>query len=104
LITVSTEKNLDDYKYHAFSSKHVIRHTQKWKKPEELITLQKQPAVKTPFEEKLNMNIVTSNSSLYKSADMDYLLQNLIFVSLTVPTLQHDINVQIPIAIELLSL
>lgn len=44
------------------------------------------------------MTIVTSSSSLYKSSDMDYSLQNLIFVSLTFPTLQHDIPEQIPIA------
>ena len=62
--------------------------------------LQKQPIVKTRFEEKLNMTIVTSNSSLYNSSDMDYLLQNLIFVSLTVPTLQRDIHEQIPTATE----
>lgn len=68
------------------------------KTSEELVALQKQPTIKTWFEEKLNMTIVTSNSSLYKSSDMDYLLQNLIFVSLTVPTLQHDVREQIPIA------
>lgn len=72
----------------------------KSEKSEELVTPQKQPTAKTWFEEKLNMTIVTSNSSLYKSSDMDCLLQNLIFVSLTVPTLQHDPHEQIPITTE----
>lgn len=69
-------------------------------KSEELATLQKEPTVKTWVEEKWKMMIVTSNSSLYKSADMDYWLQNLIFVSLTVPILQHDIHEQIPVGTE----